>query len=77
MIKYIYILSLIVFCAISYQLGFNQKNIIVYSEIQARSNAERKLIDMQIRILQEELEAIRADRDKIFEFATGAGMKCC
>lgn len=71
----VYFLSLIVFCAISYQIGFNQMNIIVYSEIRARSVAEKELMGMQIRILQEELEVIRKDRDKIFEFATGAGMK--
>lgn len=71
------ILSVIVLCAISYQIGFNQKNLIVYGEIEARSVAEKELMDMQIQILQKEVKEVTANYNQIFEFATGAGMGCC
>lgn len=74
---FIYILSIIVFCAISYQIGFNQNNLTMYGQIEARSVAEKELMDIQIQTLQKEVKEVTANYNEIFEFATGAGMGCC
>lgn len=69
-----YILSLIVFCAISYQLGFNRQNIIVHEEIRGHNDSEIKFLELKCRIMEEKVAKIEKDNKRMLDFMTGVGI---
>lgn len=70
----IYILSLAVFCAISYQLGFNQKNIMLYREIQSHNTTQVEYMRLKCDILEKQINETTESNDKILDIIMGAGV---